>query len=775
MRTSATFFSLVVPISLATARAGRPISSASSGLGSSSNGAFLISRDMVDSSHGVALPDAVSAKPLEARLRNATRSNAKRATDTLAFVVARAFRGGTFLMPMFSHSKRNSTSVGYFGALYAFALSMGSLGLVRSWTTWNWSVRSKLRAVLTPFAGHGDRIVQSSRILSWLEKSRNQFDGTSKDSILREKVVTARANGNAFEKVRLAALTYPRFHDDLHFQFSQTGQRKRYFRVKRIAFDVAMDPVVFLYSAKMVVVVFVAQIWLSWFRLAPSTSIFSLISKFVPGYVVYITFKICRDVCESILTEPYAFRPDIRAAGTEHMALEPLMRAMRGEFVSEYAFSQVLAFDDCLKIASGDDFEYGRLPLLYSGSDTMGSAAFGVVAPGKRRFAADANTDEVGEDEDEDSEKSPDFLDVLSVKRAFLACALAPATAVARAMREFHEKAIVADSRSSAGPQSAASKSSDGVGEGFDGGVGVGGGIGGMLSLEAMQMRKHRQSQASIASRKAAQAVEDYGTLADLGMKIATAMFSNMDEFGDEMMDIVDGGIDRRNNAKVLGEHERPTFRDVAIAVCAYREAVKRVREVTFPDSSVTTTSSAQHNLKGDIGDTVMPQTTNLDGGPEPIIRPSGIPFQAGWTATSTRGRNENVSFWSSLSGGDAGSVRSSSLSSLYSTYPAISQLPVAEAAQIHESFANGVVFKLALLSKNGALFARPGSRLAFLEKAMNKPSSPPILGQFKSRRFSRTEEDENREEERDLRCSYFGDIDSHEKVLAGAVSAFSI
>ena len=53
----------------------------------------------------------------------------------------------------------------------------------------------------------------------------------------------------------------------------------------------------------------------------------------------------------------------------------------------------------------------------------MGSAAFGVVAPGKRRFAADANTDEVGEDEDEDSEKSPDFLDVLSVKRAFLACA----------------------------------------------------------------------------------------------------------------------------------------------------------------------------------------------------------------------------------------------------------------------------------------------------------------------------------------------------------------
>ena len=144
VRTSATFFSLVVPISLATARAGRPISGASSGSGSSSNGAFLISRDMGDSSHGVALPNAVSAKPLEARLRNATRSNAKRATDTLAFVVARVLIGGMFLMPMFSHSKRNSTSVGYFGALYAFALSMGSLGLVRSWTTWNWSVRSKV-------------------------------------------------------------------------------------------------------------------------------------------------------------------------------------------------------------------------------------------------------------------------------------------------------------------------------------------------------------------------------------------------------------------------------------------------------------------------------------------------------------------------------------------------------------------------------------------------------------------------------------------------------
>ena len=388
----------------------------------------------------------------------------------------------------------------------------------------------------------------------------------------------------------------------------------------------------------------------------------------------------------------------------------------------------------------------------------MGSAAFGVVAPGKRRFAADANTDEVGEDEDEDSEKSPDFLDVLSVKRAFLACALAPATAVARAMREFHEKAIVADSRSSAGPQSAASKSSDGVGEGFDGGVGVGGGIGGMLSLEAIQMRKHRQSQASIASRKAAQAVEDYGTLADLGMKIATAMFSNMDEFGDEMMDIVDGGIDRRNNAKVLGEHERPTFRDVAIAVCAYREAVKRVREVTFPDSSVTTTSSAQHNLKGDIGDTVMPQTTNLDGGPEPIIRPSGIPFQTGWTATST-GKKRKC-FLLVLSQRWRRWKRAILLIVLSLLY-----LSSHIATPGRRSRANPRVVRqwcslqTRITFKNGALFARPGSRLAFLEKAMNKPSSPPILGQFKSRRFSRTEEDENREEERDLRCSYFGDL----------------
>ena len=171
------------------------------------------------------------------------------------------------------------------------------------------------------------------------------------------------------------------------------------------------------------------------------------------------------------------------------------MRAMLGEFVSEYAFSQILAFDDCLKIVSGDDFEYGRLPLLYSRSDAMASAAFGVVAPGRRRFAADANADE--DDEDEDGEKTPDFLDVLSIKRAFLACALAPATAVARAMRDFNEKAIVADARSSAGPPSAVSMSGGGgVVRGGDGFDGVGGSIGGMLSLEAIQMRKHRQSQA---------------------------------------------------------------------------------------------------------------------------------------------------------------------------------------------------------------------------------------------------------------------------------------
>ena len=309
---------------------------------------------MLDSSHGIALPDASrpSAKRAEeARSHmNATRWKAKRATDALAFVLVRVFVAGMFLMPMFSSRGSGSSgggkydSVGYFGALYAFVLSAGSLGLARAWATWNWSVWSNVRTVLAPFSGHGDRIVQSSRILSWLEKSRNQFSGggggvSKESSILREKIVSSRADGNhkaLLEKVRLAALTFPRFHDDLHFQFSQAGQRRRYYRVKRIAFDVAMDPIVVLYSAKMVVVAFVAQICLSWFRLAPATSLSSLFSKFVPGYVVYVAFKICRDVCESILTEPYAFRPDTRAAGTERTALEPLMRAMRGEFVSEY-------------------------------------------------------------------------------------------------------------------------------------------------------------------------------------------------------------------------------------------------------------------------------------------------------------------------------------------------------------------------------------------------------------------------------------------------------
>ena len=834
-KTSGIFFALAMPVSFVTARAGRPTTAKAGGNGGrhqnipgvsdSRNYHFLISRDMLDSSHGIALPDASrpSAKRAEeARSHmNATRWKAKRATDALAFVLVRVFVAGMFLMPMFSSRGSGSSgggkydSVGYFGALYAFVLSAGSLGLARAWATWNWSVWSNVRTVLAPFSGHGDRIVQSSRILSWLEKSRNQFSGggggvSKESSILREKIMSSRADGNhkaLLEKVRLAALTFPRFHDDLHFQFSQAGQRRRYYRVKRIAFDVAMDPIVVLYSAKMVVVAFVAQICLSWFRLAPATSLFSLFSKFVPGYVVYVAFKICRDVCESILTEPYAFRPDTRAAGTERTALEPLMRAMRGEFVSEYAFSQILAFDDCLKIVSGDDFEYGRLPLLYSRSDAMASAAFGVVAPGRRRFAADANADE--DDEDEDGEKTPDFLDVLSIKRAFLACALAPATAVARAMRDFNEKAIVADSRSSAGPPSAVSMSSVGGGvvRGVDGFDGVGGSIGGMLSLEAIQMRKHRQSQASIASKRAAQAVEDYGALADLGMAIAAAMFSNVDEFGDEMLN-GKGSIDHRNNENVLGEHERPTFRDVAIATCAYREAVKRVRQVTFPDSALTTTTlSTQSHSERDATDTVAPQTTTtaLDGTVhEPIIRPSGTPFQTGWTTTSARGRNENVSFWSSLGGGGGGDVGSSALSSLYSTYPALAQLSVAEAARLHESFANTVVSKLALLSQNGALFARPGARLAFLEKAMNKPASPPILGQFKSRRLSSIRrrphqfgstnassflddddgknleeeeefyDDEDNDEERDLRCSYFGDVDAHEKVLAGAVSSFN-
>ena len=191
-------------------------------------------------------------------------------------------------------------------------------------------------------------------------------------------------------------------------------------------------------------------------------------------------------------------------------------------------------------------------------------------------------------------------------------------------------------------------------------------------------------------------------------MKIATAMFSNMDEFGDEMMDIVDGGIDRRNNAKVLGEHERPTFRGVAIAVCAYRGGETREGgDVSrlFGDHNL----SAQHNLKGDIGDTVMPQTTNLDGGPEPIIRPSGIPFQTGWTATSTREETKMFPSGPLSAVATLEACDHSSLSSLYSTYPAISQLPVAEAAQIHESFANGVVFKLRITFKKRRIIRPTG------------------------------------------------------------------
>ena len=135
--------------------------------------------------------------------------------------------------------------------------------------------------------------------------------------------------------------------------------------------------------------------------------------------------------------------------------------------------------------------------------------------------------------------------------------------------------------------------------------------------------------------------------------------------------------------------------------MCAYREAVKRVREVTFPDSSVTTTSSAQHNLKGDIGDTVMPQTTNLDGGPDqssahPVFRfkPDGPQHLLG--EETKMFPSGPLSAVATLEACDPPHCPLS-----YSTYPAISQLPVAEAAQIHESLANGVVFKLRLLSKN--------------------------------------------------------------------------
>ena len=136
-------------------------------------------------------------------------------------------------MPMFSSRGSGSSgggkydSVGYFGALYAFVLSAGSLGLARAWATWNWSVWSNVRTVLAPFSGHGDRIVQSSRILSWLEKSRNQFSGggggvSKESSILREKIVSSRADGNheaLLKKVRLAAHAFPRIDDDLRVQF----------------------------------------------------------------------------------------------------------------------------------------------------------------------------------------------------------------------------------------------------------------------------------------------------------------------------------------------------------------------------------------------------------------------------------------------------------------------------------------------------------------------------------------------------------------------------
>ena len=84
---------------------------------------------MLDSSHGIALPDASrpSAKRAEeARLHmNATRWKTKRATDALAFVLVRVFVAGMFLMPMFSSRGSGSSgggkydSVGYFGALYA--------------------------------------------------------------------------------------------------------------------------------------------------------------------------------------------------------------------------------------------------------------------------------------------------------------------------------------------------------------------------------------------------------------------------------------------------------------------------------------------------------------------------------------------------------------------------------------------------------------------------------------------------------------------------------
>ena len=129
----------------------------------------------------------------------------------------------------------------------------------------------------------------------------------------------------------------------------------------------------------------------------------------------------------------------------------------------------------------------------------------------------------------------------------------------------------MADARSSAGPPSAVSMSGVGGGvvRGGDGFDGVGGSIGGMLSLEAI-MRKHKSPSVDCI-QKSGTSGGRLRRLADLGMQPA-AMFNNVDEFGDEMLN-GKGSIDRRNNEDVLGEHERPTFRDVANATCPSRRS----------------------------------------------------------------------------------------------------------------------------------------------------------------------------------------------------------
>lgn len=749
------------PVSYVTAKAARP-----------SRELFRIDRAMVDGSHGIGLCDR---RVCASKSEESARYRSESARDVCSFLVLRVFACSVYLMPIVVGTATASVDgvhKGYvewgkngrwfFGAVLGFLTCVGSIGVFRDVALYKKVLGGRAKRFLIS-SGLENKLIttnwvtavlQQTTIFTWLDRSRKQYNSaaSSKESAMRAKVISA-SSGTKLEKLQHAFLTPLRLKDDLKFEFSQAGRRGRVQRVKRITFETATDPVVILHSLKMVCCAFLAQLILSWFRLAPYTSVFAIFSRFIPGVIVCICIKISRDICESILTEPYPFRPDTLRSGTNHVPLEPLMRAMRGEYIAEYAFSQILAFDDCLKIASEND--YGRLHLLYGGSDAISSAALGVVAPGIRRtFAADNNVG--SENYEKDDSVSPDFLEFLSTKRAFLACALAPVTQIARVMRDFEEKAIIADARSSAGPMSFAKNDSNGLGMG---------------NIEEMQMRKHRESQALIASVVAANMVEDFGALANLGIKIATAMFNNKVEFGDEMSGDM---IERRAN--VLGENERPTFRDAAIATCAFREATMRVREVTFPDSVRTAITSIPSSLSSQrqqqqktelVNDEFLTKATTTTT--SKTSSATAIMFQSGWSNTHQASENSSVSHWSN-SIDDA----------IWHAYPALAQLQVAEIARKSEDVASSAIMRMALISKNGKNFARPGSRVDFLERFQSKPESPPILGDFKSKKrsipFSANVGDDATIHEREkdfLQCSYFGDVKSHEKVLALAVSSF--